>query len=99
MGSHTLTTLSESGNRDNVILKPASGVGVVVNNTDNLIIKDISIDNTASASYGVHFTELQTILNLETFILKAILPPHLLMLPFIKLTVRVLWMIFALLGI
>ena len=56
MGSHTLTITSESGNRDNVILKPASGVGVVVNNTDNLIIKDISIDNTASASYGVHFT-------------------------------------------
>ena len=26
MGSHTLTITSESGNRDNVILKPASGV-------------------------------------------------------------------------
>ena len=55
MGNYTLTITSLSGNRDSVILKPISGVGVVLNNTNNLIIKDISIDNIGSVAYGVQF--------------------------------------------
>jgi hypothetical protein len=56
MGNYTLTITSLSGNRDSVMLRPISGVGVVLNNTNNLIIKDISIDNTGSVTYGVRFT-------------------------------------------
>ena len=56
MGNYTLTVTSLSGNRDSVILKPASGVGITLNNTDNFIIKDITIDNTINNDYGIEFT-------------------------------------------
>ncbi len=56
MGSDTLTITSLNGNRNSVVLKPASGVGIVFNNTENFIVKDISIDNTSSSAYGVQFT-------------------------------------------
>jgi hypothetical protein len=41
MGSDTLTITSENGNRNSVILKPTSGVGVVLKNNDNQKIKYI----------------------------------------------------------
>ncbi len=55
MGSHTLTITSLSGNRDSVILKPAKGVGLILNNTNNFVIKDITIDNTSNNNYGIQF--------------------------------------------
>ena len=57
MGTHTLTITSLSGNRDSVILKPLSEVGIILNNTDNLVIKDITIDNTVNNDYGIEFTD------------------------------------------
>ena len=54
-----------------MILKPTSGVGVVLNNTDNLIIKDICIDNTSSSSYGVQFTGTATNIELRNIYFKG----------------------------
>ena len=71
MGNYTLTITSENGNRNSVILKPTSGVGVVLNNTDNLIIKDICIDNTSSSSYGVQFTGTATNIELRNIYFKG----------------------------
>jgi hypothetical protein len=56
MGNYTLTITSLSGNRDSVILKPAADVGITLNNTDNFIVKDITIDNTSNNDYGIEFT-------------------------------------------
>ncbi len=56
MGNYTLTITSLSGNRDSVILKPTSGVGITLNNTNNFIVKDITIDNTSNNDYGMQFT-------------------------------------------
>ncbi len=56
IGGYTLTITSLNGNKDSVILKPISGVGITINNTHNLILKNITIDNTINSSYGIQFT-------------------------------------------
>ncbi|MDD3691686.1 MAG: T9SS type A sorting domain-containing protein, partial [Bacteroidales bacterium] len=55
MGGYTLTISSLSGNRNSVIIRPSSGVAITLNNTHNLIVKDITIDNRGSIAYGVEF--------------------------------------------
>jgi hypothetical protein len=57
MGNYTLTITSLSGNKDNVILKPSSGVGITLNNSNNIRIEDITIDvNASGATNGILFT-------------------------------------------
>ena len=55
MRGYTLTITSATGNADNVILRPAGAVGIIMNKTDNIIIKDITIDM-VSGTYGIQFT-------------------------------------------
>jgi len=55
MGPYTLTITSLSGNKDDVVLSPSSGVGIVLNNTNNLIIKNITINATQSNAYAIQF--------------------------------------------
>ncbi len=52
-GVITLTITNLSGNPDNVILRPTSNAGIVLNNTDNLIIEGITIDAATSAYYAI----------------------------------------------
>ena len=44
MGMYTLRIKSQSGKRDSVILQPTGGVGIVLNNTNHLVIEDITIN-------------------------------------------------------
>ncbi len=55
MRGYKLWITSEADNADSVIVKPASGVGLTLNNTNNFGIHRITIDVT-SGTYGVHFT-------------------------------------------
>jgi hypothetical protein len=55
MGNYTLTITSFAANADSVILKPSSNVGIVLENSNNLILKDITVDATAG-TYAIQFT-------------------------------------------
>jgi len=57
-GNYHLTITSQANHRDSVIIRPASGVVITLNNTNNLTLEAITIDaslGTATA-YGVQFT-------------------------------------------
>jgi hypothetical protein len=58
MGNYNLTITSLAGDRDSVILRPASGStisGITLNNTNNIRIEDITIDVSSSGKYGIEF--------------------------------------------
>jgi hypothetical protein len=55
MGNHTLTITSSAAHADSVVIKPASGVGIVLSNSNDLMIKNITVDVTAG-TYGILFT-------------------------------------------
>jgi hypothetical protein len=55
MGIYTLTITSLTNNADNVILHPEAGVGILMNNTNNIRIENITIDAT-SGTYAIQFT-------------------------------------------
>ena len=56
MHGYRLTITSLSGNRNNVILKPASGGAIVLNNTTNLSIDGITIDVATLSVNAINFT-------------------------------------------
>jgi len=56
MGTNTLTITTLSGNRDSVILRPPADAGIVLNNSNNLIIDGITIDAATSAYTAIRFT-------------------------------------------
>jgi hypothetical protein len=55
IGNNTLTITSAASNADSVILRPASGVGIRLANSNNLVIKDITVDAATSGTYAVQF--------------------------------------------
>ncbi len=55
MGNYHLTITSLSGNKDSVILRPLSGVGITLSNVHNLTIENITIDAASSGTYGIRF--------------------------------------------
>jgi hypothetical protein len=56
MGNYNLTITSASGNPNDVILRADSGTAaIILNNSDNLTIKDITIDAT-KGTFGINFT-------------------------------------------
>jgi hypothetical protein len=55
MGNYYLTITSLANNRDSVILRPASGVGVYLSNTSNLILESLTIDGRGGGTYGIQF--------------------------------------------
>jgi hypothetical protein len=56
MNGYSLTITSYDGNKESASIKPNSGMGITLGRTPNLVIKDITIDVTASASNGIQFT-------------------------------------------
>ncbi|MDR1180630.1 MAG: T9SS type A sorting domain-containing protein [Bacteroidales bacterium] len=50
MGNHTLTITSVAANADSVVIKPTSGVGVRLANSNHLVIKAITVDATTDAT-------------------------------------------------
>jgi hypothetical protein len=56
MGNYSLTITSFANNRDSVIFRPVSGVGIVLNSSNNIIIEHITIDVENSGTYGIQFT-------------------------------------------
>jgi hypothetical protein len=59
IGNYTLTITSASGNADDVILRPSSGAAILMNNSNNITIKNITI-NASSGTHGIHFTNACT---------------------------------------
>jgi hypothetical protein len=55
LGGNTLTITSTTHNANDVIIKPASGVGITFSQTNNIIIKDITVDVTTTKSHAIHF--------------------------------------------
>jgi hypothetical protein len=56
MGNYILTITSLNGDADNVILRPSTGVGITLSNTQNLIIDGITVDAATSGTYAIQFT-------------------------------------------
>ncbi len=55
MGNYSLTITSKTGKAEDVIIRTASGPGVILDNSNNVILKDISIDATVSGSHAIYF--------------------------------------------
>ncbi len=55
MGSHSLTITSRTGKAEDVIIRPDFNVGVLFDNSNNVILKDISIDAKVSRSHAIYF--------------------------------------------
>ncbi len=55
-GNHKLTITSSTGDADSVAIQPSSGAGIIMNNTNNIEIRAITIDAATSGTYGVQFT-------------------------------------------
>jgi hypothetical protein len=57
MGNYTLTITSLANDKDSVILRPVSGVGILLNNSNNIRIEHITIDvDSSGTTYGIQFT-------------------------------------------
>ena len=52
---NTVTITTESGNKENVIIKSSGGAGITLGNISNIIIDGITIDTSISGTYGVEF--------------------------------------------
>ncbi len=55
-GNYSLTITSVTGNADDVIIRPASGAAIILNNSNNLIIKDITVDVRTLTIPAIQFT-------------------------------------------
>ncbi|MDR0604126.1 MAG: T9SS type A sorting domain-containing protein [Bacteroidales bacterium] len=55
MGKHTLTLTSLTGDKDGVIIRPSSGIGVRLNASNNIRIEDITID-VEKGTHGVYLS-------------------------------------------
>jgi hypothetical protein len=60
MGNHTLTITSLANHRDSVILRPPSGAGILLANSNNLVLKAITVDMATISAYGIQFTSACT---------------------------------------
>ncbi len=56
LGNNILTITSSTYNAEDVIIKPSSGAGILLSNSNNIIIKHITVDQTDSiSSYCLQF--------------------------------------------
>jgi parallel beta-helix repeat protein len=60
MDNYTLKITSLTGEKDSVILRPASGAAVTLNRTNNFILDGIIIDNSHLAAHAIQFTQTCT---------------------------------------
>jgi hypothetical protein len=56
MGNNTLTIISLANNADSVILRPPSGIGIRLSNTNHIRIEAITIDVATSGTSGIELT-------------------------------------------
>jgi hypothetical protein len=56
LSGHTLTITSTTNKASDVVFRPSSGVGILFNNSRNIILKDITVDANVSKSYAIQFT-------------------------------------------
>ena len=54
---NTITIEPLSGIRDNVIISPTSGNGILLGNIANIVINNITVDVSAREAYGIQFTD------------------------------------------
>jgi hypothetical protein len=59
MPANSLSITSKTGKAEDVLIKPASGAGMILSNTRNLVLKAITIDVT-SGTYAIRFTNACT---------------------------------------
>ena len=71
LNGHTLTIRSASGKRDSVILRPPSDRIFFFENTHNIIIKDITLDGTATGTHLVDFIGETRNVTFENCVIKA----------------------------
>ena len=55
-GNYSLTITSLTGNAEDVIIRPTTGVGILLNNSNNLVIKAITVDAITSGTNAIQFT-------------------------------------------
>jgi hypothetical protein len=55
MGNYTLTITSLANHKDSVILRPTFGVGITLANSNNVVLKELTVDAT-SGTFAVEFT-------------------------------------------
>jgi hypothetical protein len=70
IGNHTLTITSLANDKDSVILRPASGVGVLLSNTNNLVLEAITVD-ARQGTYGIQLTNACTNIKINNCIILA----------------------------
>ena len=54
-GTYSLTVTSISENAEDVVIRPLSGAGVVLNNSNNITLEHITIDATTSGTHAIYF--------------------------------------------
>ncbi len=56
MGSHILTITSLRNDKNKTIIRPASGVGITIANSNNIILENITVDVAHLTAYAIQFT-------------------------------------------
>jgi hypothetical protein len=54
-GNYSLTITSLSGDAQDVIIRPTTGVGVLLDNSNNITLRDITVDARTSGSHAIYF--------------------------------------------
>jgi hypothetical protein len=70
MRGYSLTITSITGDAEDVIIRPASGVAILLNNSDNIILENITIDAT-KGTYGVQSTGATSNITINNCIILA----------------------------
>ncbi len=65
MGGHTLTITSQANHKDSVLVTPLSGTGININNVDNLVIHNLTVDASISKSYCIYLTDICSDITIE----------------------------------
>jgi hypothetical protein len=56
IGNHTLNITSIASDADSVILRPSSGRGILLDNSNNIKIENITVDVANNGTYGIELT-------------------------------------------
>jgi hypothetical protein len=57
MGNHTLTITSATRHPEDVVIRPNSGVPIVLNNVKNLVLEAITVDAAQTSSYAIQLMD------------------------------------------
>ncbi len=59
-GGHSLTITSKTGRAEDVIIRPSSGNGITLNNSDNITIQAVTVDVNLTGLSAIHFVSACT---------------------------------------